>query len=200
MGMKKQVWVTVGLFFVFIITLLLVVFTSVGFPYSGDHSYPSQQRINILHTKRSFYNPDGSVNSTDSGYLTVRADYHWDSALLKAVPEYKSCHVVGDLDCDARLGCGFPQNRFKLRGGKNNLWVPAPEPNLKLVSVKTQLLDNKKNQQVHNISLEVSGPSRMLLLMSPLQGIHIHSWSFSEEMSDGAEWKDGRLTYFIQSS
>jgi len=201
-SLKKQVWMTASLILIFIITILLVVFTSLGFPYSGDPVHPSQQRINILHTKRSFYNSDGSINSSDSGYLTIRADYHWAFSLLKAVPEYQNCHQVSDLDCDERLGCGFPQNRFKLRGAKTNLWVEAPQPNLKhLTPVSLQLISVNRladHPDLHNVTIQVSGPSRVLLLMSPFKGVNIQSWSFTEEISDGAVWKDGRFSYYIQ--
>ena len=96
----------------FILTIILISTTIIGFPYSEDIVHPSPKRLHILHTQRTFYNRS-TIVKTDSGYLTAYLDYQWPISVDNYVTEYADdAHQVDAIDCQARLGCGYPQYRI----------------------------------------------------------------------------------------
>ena len=115
------------------------------------------------------------------------------------MPEYKTGYQVSQDDCDSWLGCGYPQFRVKLRQGERNYWVEAPAPTLVSPSeVNLKVVSVKSDGELYNVTMEVSGPNRVFLFMSPVKGVEVDGWGFSSEVAKGEDWKEGRASYGVQ--
>ncbi|KAG8034787.1 hypothetical protein G9C98_007863 [Cotesia typhae] len=63
--------VMIGLFYLSVAVLIL---TPLGFPYSGDVSSPAPQRFMIAHTQRQYYDVDGMLKYSGTGFWLVDLD------------------------------------------------------------------------------------------------------------------------------
>lgn len=110
---------------VIFLTFLIIVFTRLGFPYTGNPESPAPQRFWIFvicftqsknvflfycyfqHTSRTFHNESGQVYKTDSGYFLNNMDRNSPNSVKKYVPELENAQSLAS-DCDTALFCGLP--------------------------------------------------------------------------------------------
>ena len=90
------------------VSVILVVTTRLGFPYSASPSSLAPHRSFILHTAREFYNRDGSKAKEDSGYFVINLDRNSPSVLYHWVPEYYTMERITEKECKKYLYCGVP--------------------------------------------------------------------------------------------
>jgi hypothetical protein len=92
---------------IFVISISLAR-TSFGFPYKDDSTgNPTPQRNHVFHTIRTFYDIDGNVRKTDSGYMFLG----WDRNALKTIEGVvmaEGIPVPYAEMCDNEVLCGLP--------------------------------------------------------------------------------------------
>ena len=108
MVMRKPNNVISTLYMTTIITIILVITTRLGFPYSSNPKAVAPHRSLILHTSREFYNKDGNQTSEDSGYFLLNLDRNSPRILMNIVPEFMRMREVTDEQCEEHLYCGIP--------------------------------------------------------------------------------------------
>ncbi|XP_015914135.1 endoplasmic reticulum metallopeptidase 1 isoform X2 [Parasteatoda tepidariorum] len=192
--MKSTRKVITVLLFIFAITFLLVSFTPLGFPYSGDNEGPAPMRLYVLHTERTFYNRSGSVTSTDSGYWVVPLDYNGPKMLKSFIEETKDLEPI---DCDKELACGMPFYMPVISLLSISYYVPAAKPKIH-GSHKFEIVSKvflKPN--TYKVTFRTHGPDHQTVIISPRAGVTLSKWNVTKEPPlRSLDWVD-RPTYFI---
>lgn len=198
MVMRKPNNVISTLYMTTIITIILVITTRLGFPYSSNPKAIAPHRSLILHTSREFYNKDGNQTSEDSGYFLLNLDRNSPRILMNIVPEFMRMREVTDEQCEEHLYCGIPIYYPCSTMLRINHWIEAKKPRvyqetgIKLLHTESHSVDTVK------LLFEAKGPDHMGIYFSPAIGVRIKSWSFSDgKILDGPPWKDDRPTYYI---
>ncbi|KFM82889.1 Endoplasmic reticulum metallopeptidase 1, partial [Stegodyphus mimosarum] len=182
---------------IFGVTFLLVCFTPLGFPYSGEEDSPVPMRLYVLHTERKFYNMTEHVVSEDSGYWIVPLDYNGPKMLKKFIDEVRNAEPI---DCDAELACGMPFYMPVISLLRLSYYVSAPKPKIhghhKFEMTSKALVSS----QIYRLSFSASGPDHMTVVISPRSGITLPKWSLTSDTPlRSLDWRD-RPTYFIYYS
>ncbi|KAH8401891.1 hypothetical protein KR009_008526, partial [Drosophila setifemur] len=164
----------------------MIAVSNEGFPYRAKTSV---MRIHFLHVRRIFYEYDGSVSLSDSGYY-----FDFQDRRLYYPLEDSSVNLTGLVstasDCDKYLMCGVPCfNHRWCKTREKSHWLPREKEvtipgatSLKLLS-KT-VLDGGK---VARFQFEMSGPPHMSLYVQPLEGAEVDDWSFIRNQLDDPE-------------
>lgn len=135
---------------VFFISMILS-FTSVGFPYSDDKANPRLQRFRTIHTKRTFYDAEGSVKSTHSGYLFSAYDRNALRTLESSYNPQDLLEWRNDEMCKTEAYCGFPLYRFdRGRYMKDSLSDPTVNRS------KFTLLNVTRDPETSRVTVEFS--------------------------------------------
>ena len=108
MVMHKPDRVITTLYMSTFVTVLLVVLTRVGFPYSAKPGNLAPHRSFFLHTARQFYDRNGLLLDEDSGYFVVNLDRNSPNVLFPHVPEMYDLQELDDRRCRDQLLCGMP--------------------------------------------------------------------------------------------
>lgn len=121
-----------GLVGLFLTAFLVLLFTPLGFPYSGDLSSPAPQRyiisvrktvlpfnlyreyeIHVLfgrllqHIDRTWYDVNGNTRLNDSGLWIVNMDVNSPRMVSSLIPEIAKAELVKQ-ECEQELYCGLP--------------------------------------------------------------------------------------------
>ncbi|ETN66277.1 hypothetical protein AND_001924 [Anopheles darlingi] len=190
---RKPYWYVgfVGLFFVISI---IVMVTEAGFPFRAA---TSPQRYYIYHMDRHFYHHNGTMRRSDARYYIHPQDRHTPDLIMDLIPEMAQATKLGD-ECDRELYCGIPFYQNTQHSQRDNAWwLPAAVP---IIPVPVELqLTNKRFDAVTNgttFRFTVSGPDHMSFYVSPVQGITLTSWSFSDRIPrSGLRWQGQDVHY-----
>ncbi|KAK7861774.1 hypothetical protein R5R35_010791 [Gryllus longicercus] len=180
----------------FLIAVGLLIFTPLGFPYSGDPKSPAPQRFMIAHTQRVFHDEFGRERNRQSGFWLVDMDLNSPFSVESLVPEIKKAQLTLE-DCRNELYCGLPYlipvSTFIWR----THWLPAPPPHIGTPTTLELVSVEKRANSIKRMSFNVTGPSHMGLMVSPYKGVSLLEWSFvSGDPLAGPNWQ-GRPTYFV---
>uniref|UniRef100_A0A8D8VNW2 FXNA-like protease n=1 Tax=Cacopsylla melanoneura TaxID=428564 RepID=A0A8D8VNW2_9HEMI len=109
---------------IFFVSILLLVLTPLGFPYSGELSSPTPQRYMIMHVDRVYHNPysipdqlsvnssstqgQGSIRKAKSGLWLIDLDVNSPKTIDHLISEGSMSVVSEDSDCSRELYCGLP--------------------------------------------------------------------------------------------
>uniref|UniRef100_A0AAR5P1C9 FXNA-like protease n=2 Tax=Dendroctonus ponderosae TaxID=77166 RepID=A0AAR5P1C9_DENPD len=88
------------------ILFLVLMFTPIGFPYSGDNDTCTPQRQWILHTSRTFYNETGATVEADAGFFFLNLDRNSPRILKRYVKDLNRAVPISD-DCKNYPMCGM---------------------------------------------------------------------------------------------
>lgn len=182
----------------FVISLALV-FTSFGFPYSGDFKSPAPQRYWILHSNRVFHDQDGGVIKRDSGFMMLNMDRNSPRYVKNYVDETNNVKDLKD-DCKNFLLCGLPLAHPKMiKVLEYSSWISSTPPlitnpvNLEVIS-KTEIAPNTIR---YNIS--ISGPTHTLFFVSPKKKNHLIMLNLNENLPENL-WNDREFYFFTYIS
>uniref|UniRef100_A0A1W7RAI7 FXNA-like protease n=1 Tax=Hadrurus spadix TaxID=141984 RepID=A0A1W7RAI7_9SCOR len=188
-------WIIGSLATLNVITLLMVLLTKLGFPYSGDVDNPSPQIYTVVDVERTFRNLYGDVQKYDSGYWLIP----YDKRGLQPLLEFSSqVDKVESVFCEDDLYCGMPfllpfASRFR-----KTFYLKTDKPRELREQKKFELVSSLMiGYNVHRLTFKVTGSDHMSIILSPAQNVTIRSWSIANgEMRTGKWWKN-RRTYFI---
>ena len=79
-----------------------------------------------------------------------------------------------------------------------NNWIVAPKPKIFKDTNITLVQMDELSPHNYRFLFQASGPDHMGIFISPLPGVKLNTWSFSNgELLEGPPWKDDRPTYYI---
>jgi len=196
-SIKRQFLLKLSCAISFTLMLAIIMLFGKGFPFSSNIQNPTPKRISVFHVLRNLPSPQGPV--TDGGFLAGSWDYDRFSHISLLVPEYLSGERVSEDSCQNMLGCGYPQHLRKPEHSVGSIWVPCTPPKLDPSSqTKLHVISKQTKDGKTNITMSVSGPSRIVMLLATPTGGSISSWSLDSKPSTSLEWKSGLPAYYIQ--
>lgn len=189
--MKKIFSSMMGIVLLSIAVLLLTPF---GFPYSGNPKWLAPQRFMIVHSQRIYHDISGNVENNSSGFWIVDMDINSPHSVDKYVPEMRYAISV-DQDCHDYLYCGLPYLVPVLNMLGKTHWIPTMSaPKTTPIHLKYRRENISAGQRLH---LEIRGSNHIGIMISPVSGIDLKSWSLNSKYPlAGPKW-NGRETYFI---
>lgn len=167
----------------FLVSFILA-FTFAGFPYSDNKSDPRLQRFRVLNSRRTFYDFDGNVTFSDSGFVISTIDRNSDRTLEETFGKENLIDWTDDERCGDMVYCGLPLYRFtRAKYLKSRLVGPTVTASqFKVVSTTR----NRSNESEVTVEFALQLNSLTLVYMSPGQG-----WNFKESSmsSRNLEWR-----------
>lgn len=180
---------------IFLISIGVLILTPLGFPYSGDPTSPAAERFMIMHTERQFYNANGTLRHSGTGYWIVNLDMNSPHSVEAIVPEIGAASST-EKDCKEELYCGFPYILPVTTFLWKTSWIPGPAPLITIPTKVDMLVKSTKRTTVTYV-FNVTGPDHISIIFSPYKGIQLERWSvLKEKPLLGPMWND-RETYFI---
>ncbi|XP_026842283.1 endoplasmic reticulum metallopeptidase 1 isoform X2 [Drosophila persimilis] len=181
-------WSTLVLLGLGVVTFVfsMIAVTDIGFPYRPNTNV---MRVNFLHTRRIFYEYDGSVSVNDSGYYF---DYQDRRALRPLM--HSSVNLTGltsiEPYCDKYVVCGMPCFWSSwCRALSSAAWLPRDQEVIAPANLRLELLDKSVivGGKTVRYAFELAGPPHMSLFIRPRKGVVIEDWSFIRNMLDEPE-------------
>lgn len=180
----------------FLVAMFLLLFTPLGFPYSGNTHSPKPQRFMMIHTERSFHNRQGKEIGTESGYWIVDHDYNSPHTVKPFVPEMSYAKFMSK-DCEKYLYCGYPYLMPVTSFIWKTHWIATNPPKIAVPTSLKVLSRDSIEGKVERITLEIKGPDHMGVIISPKTDVEFVRWSLNEDGPlKGPKW-NGQDTYFI---
>lgn len=172
----------------------IVAIRPVGFPYSDGPGPKTEQRFDLIHTRRVFHDFGGGVRYNDSGYLIVNWDRQGPRTMAHHTPD------AVRTDCAAELMCGVPVTGSLVQ---HTGWLPGrppPESQRTAATTKVAFLGGLgDDERRRRIVFNVTGPERVNVYISPYSGTRLKSWSFAGEPEATTSWM-GNDVYVIKHS
>ncbi|EZA53278.1 Endoplasmic reticulum metallopeptidase [Ooceraea biroi] len=189
---ERIVSVIVG---IFLIAIAVLILTPLGFPYSGDPLFPAPERFMIAHSQRQYYNANGSVRHSSTGYWSVDLDMNSPRSVESIVPEVAAARPTA-RDCETELYCGLPYLLPVTTFLWKTSWIPGPAPLIK-IPTNLEIVSKTVKQDVVTFTFNVTGPDHMGIILSPYKGVHLKKWSVIDGKPLESPMWNGRKTYFI---
>ncbi|KAL5244881.1 hypothetical protein ACI65C_012290 [Semiaphis heraclei] len=173
---------------VLLTAVAIVTVRPIGFPYSSTNT---EQRIDLIHTRRTFHDFGGGVRFNDSGYMIV----NWDRQGPRTVADHAPNATL--VDCASELMCGSPVTGSL---AYHTSWLPGqPAPASQRSAATAQVVVNEDDERQRRIVFNVTGPERVNVYVSPYPGTRLKSWSFAGEPEVATNWM-GNDVYVIKHS
>ncbi|XP_034180983.1 endoplasmic reticulum metallopeptidase 1 [Osmia lignaria lignaria] len=183
---------------IFLITIGVLILTPLGFPYSGDLSSVAPQRFMIAHSQRQYYDINGKLRYSGTGYWIADLDMNSPYSVEAMVPEIGAVTPTVK-DCEKELYCGLPYFMPVTTFLWKTSWIPGPAPLIN-IPTKLELVSKSTKQNTVSFTFNVTGPDHISIILSPYKGVHLEKWSVLEgKPLQGPKWND-RETYFIYYS
>uniref|UniRef100_A0A336LS90 FXNA-like protease n=1 Tax=Culicoides sonorensis TaxID=179676 RepID=A0A336LS90_CULSO len=177
---KKPAKYYMFLFFLCFITILLTCFTKIGFPYINEQNFePRVQRHYVSHTLRTFYDPNGNIRYSDSGYYFRVIDRNTHRTLKGIIQQ----ELIDQLDyrfCRNETYCGIPAiNVRQINAG--GFWLPGSTP---ILTHKVQLQKNSikiisSTEKIYNFTLTENICSVMIIKPNIRAGVNLIDWDLT---------------------
>nr|CAD7263210.1 unnamed protein product [Timema shepardi] len=182
----------------FLLAVLLLVFTPLGFPYSGEMPSPRPQRFLITHTERTYHDIAGKVRSKETGYWVADLDLNSPDSVKGIVPEFDRVRLVED--CEDELYCGLPYLMPVVSFLWKTHWIPAHPPDVPIPTTLSLMSTETRPPSIRRLTFNVTGPDHIGVMLSPVSGVTLDRWSLVEgEPLKSSKWNN-RDTYFVYYS
>lgn len=139
--------------------------------------------------RRVFYEFDGSVSLSDSGYYFDFQDRRLNHPLEDTPLDLTGLAGIKE-HCDTELMCGVPCfNHRWCKARETGNWLPR-EQEVAIPGHSSLLLLSKSLLPTGNTmryEFELSGPPHMGLFIQPLEGVTVEDWSFIRNPLDEPE-------------
>ncbi|XP_052873851.1 endoplasmic reticulum metallopeptidase 1-like [Anopheles cruzii] len=192
---RRPYWY-VGLVGLFFVISIIVMVTEAGFPF---RAHTSPQRYYVYHIDRNFYHLNGTVRRSETKYYIHPQDRHTPDLIQDLIPEMAYATQPGD-ECDRELYCGVPFYQNTHHGQRENAWwLPADVRPVFPLPVELQTLGKQVDPVAGTttFTFAVTGPDHMSFYVSPVAGVRLIAWSFSDAVPrSGLPW-NGQDVHFI---
>ncbi|XP_031849002.1 endoplasmic reticulum metallopeptidase 1 [Nomia melanderi] len=183
---------------IFLISIGALFLTRFGFPYSGNLSSLAPERFMIAHAQRQYYDVNGNLRHSGTGYWIADLDMNSPHSVEAMVPEITAATSTMK-DCEHELYCGLPYFMPVTTFLSKTSWIPGPAP-LVNIPTKLDLVSKSIKQNIVTFTFNVTGPDHISIILSPYKGVHLERWSILEgNPLQGPKWND-RETYFVYYS
>ncbi|KAH8275872.1 hypothetical protein KR026_003393, partial [Drosophila bipectinata] len=164
----------------------MIAVSEVGFPYRAKTNV---MRVNCLHTNRIFYEFDGSVSHSDSGYYFNYQDRRGLEPVKDSLLNLTGLKAVKP-DCDEYVMCGIPCFYYSwCRWRENDGWLPRESEIILPGELSFEFLGKTifEFNRIARFEFQMSGPPHMNVFIQPLGSAEVSDWSFVREMLDDPE-------------
>nr|XP_017033140.1 endoplasmic reticulum metallopeptidase 1-like [Drosophila kikkawai] len=153
----------------------MIAVSEVGFPYRPQTNV---MRVNLVHTQRLFYEFDGSLSHSDSGYYFTYMDRRGLNPLKDSQLNLTGLVPI-EPDCDKYVMCGAPC-LYSCGSRKSARWLPRDSDVVTPGNIILRLLERTTNQPQNTVryEFEVSGPPHMNIFVQPVGDSKVTDWSF----------------------
>ncbi|KAI5709192.1 hypothetical protein M8J76_012345 [Diaphorina citri] len=134
----------------FLISVLLLVLTPLGFPYSGEISSPTPQRYMVMHVDRVYFSKENTVRERKSGLWLIDLDVNSPKTIENLLGDGLRL-VNEETECSRELYCGLPYYLpvysfiFQTHWIEDRTYTPLDVPlDLKLTYKHVEYSDGKK--------------------------------------------------------
>ncbi|KAH8271623.1 hypothetical protein KR018_011296 [Drosophila ironensis] len=175
--------ILLGLGVVTFIFCMLAV-SDIGFPY---HPKTNVMRVSCIHTRRIFYEYDGSVSHSDSGYYFNYQDRRTINPLKDTALNLTGLVPV-KTDCDKYVMCGVPCFAW-CAWRKRDGWLPRDSEVIVPGEVTLDFLGKTVSQANGTVrfDFQLSGPQHMNIFIQAVGDAAITDWSFDRKMIDNPD-------------
>uniref|UniRef100_A0A182R0B6 FXNA-like protease n=1 Tax=Anopheles farauti TaxID=69004 RepID=A0A182R0B6_9DIPT len=197
-ALARKGYLFIALIGTFFVVSIIVMVTSAGFPF---RAHTSPQRFYIYQCNREFYHLNGTLRRSEGGYYVHPQDRHTED-VIKDVAS-KDANLVNPvllgIQCELELYCGIPfyQNTQHARSNIG-LWVKSSITRLpESTELKHLGTEHDPDHDRTTFRFSVKGTDHMSFYVSPVAGVRLLSWSFSENIPrSGTRW-NGQDVHFI---
>ncbi|KAH8386240.1 hypothetical protein KR200_007727, partial [Drosophila serrata] len=156
-------------------TFCMIAVSEVGFPYRPKTNV---MRVNVVHTQRLFYEFDGSLSHSDSGYYFTYMDRRGLNPLKDSQVNLTGLISI-EPDCDKYVMCGAPC-LYSCGSRKSTRWLPRDSDVVIPGNILLKLLGKSITQSQNTVryEFEVTGPPQMNIFVQPVGDAVITGWSF----------------------
>lgn len=174
---------------VFLISIILS-FTSIGFPYSGNKSDPRVQRFRVIHTKRIFYDVTGEEKHSSNGYLISAFDRNAVRTLESSFDPKELHEWQQDEMCKSEIYCGFPLYRFNRGRYLKDVSSQPTVKQSKFSVLQVARNPNNASQLIIDYSLDLT--TLTMVYIAPGNG-----WNFVKGSLESTErlWNEKKFQY-----
>ncbi|XP_053674195.1 endoplasmic reticulum metallopeptidase 1-like [Anopheles nili] len=193
--LARKAQLFIALIVVFFVISIIVMVTPAGFPFRA-HTTP--QRYYVYHTGREFYHLNGTIRRTEFGYYIHPQDQYTPDLIKDEVPEMARAVQLRD-ECERELYCGIPFYQNSHHGQRERSWlVPALDPKVpEQIRLDHIGVQENRSSNTTTFSFLVKGTDHMSFYVSPVQGVKLIAWSFSNEIpKSGLPW-NGQDVHYI---
>ncbi|XP_055340632.1 endoplasmic reticulum metallopeptidase 1-like isoform X2 [Paramacrobiotus metropolitanus] len=189
----------------FVSTVLVVAFSSVGFPYSSPPGPLVPKRLAMQHFHRETFNRNGTLTSSDNGVWIVPLDFQGVSPInlgqvFDTTPEEvqkRTEPMRHDL-----LYYGLPFIYPMMEHLKHHQVVKVPEmasvpyqPNVK--KLDEQVLDHEGNWRTHRITLSAQLVDHSNVYLSPLSHCFLLAWNLTADVPMQGPISRDQQSFFV---
>ncbi|KAH8252656.1 hypothetical protein KR032_001079, partial [Drosophila birchii] len=162
----------------------MIAVSEVGFPYRPQTNV---MRVNVVHTQRLFYEYNGSLSHTDSGYYFTYMDRHGLNPLKDSQLNLTGLVPI-EPDCDKYVMCGAPC-LYSCGSRKSARWLPRDSDVVIPGNIVLKLLEKTitQSQKTVRFDFEVSGPPHMNIFVQPVGDAVVTGWSFVGNVMEKAQ-------------
>ncbi|XP_022913826.1 endoplasmic reticulum metallopeptidase 1-like [Onthophagus taurus] len=185
------------IFIPLIVTFITVglVFSPIGFPYSGDNRVPTPQRYMIYHTNRYVHDEHQNVIKEDAGFYVINMDRNSPHVLKPYMPDIEEFKLKVD-DCKQVLVCGLPLPSPRVLAiMSEQLWIPGSSHSPNAERPKLIVTSKQLSPTIREYQCIAKGPSRMNIFFSPT--LKLIKTSLSDVVPENVATWNNRSIYFI---
>jgi MFS family permease len=167
---------------------MIAILAGFIFPFSGDEPvYP--KRLYFQHARvDNHYNPDASY----SGVVINVLDYRELDDLIQHMPQLEKARII---DCQG-VYCGLPAYLPLLHMMKRSWLIPGPNPQRDSIEISLASV-NHTSPDTRNYSFVATFPHNARVVLEPLDGLQLWSWSFDASIPPKTPYGDGKGCYYI---
>ncbi|XP_052892583.1 endoplasmic reticulum metallopeptidase 1-like [Anopheles moucheti] len=194
--LARRGYLFIALIVAFFVVSIIVMVTSAGFPF---RAHTSPERFYIYHCTREFYHQNGTLRRLEGGFYVHPQDRYTGDLIREVALKFEANAVPLGDQCEKELYCGIPFYQNTQHGQRENgLWIPGYAFTLpETIDLKHVGSEYDAKLKVTTFLFTVKGTDHMSFYVSPVKGVRLVSWSFSQHIPrSGLSW-NGQDVHYI---
>ncbi|XP_055524678.1 endoplasmic reticulum metallopeptidase 1-like [Wyeomyia smithii] len=196
---RKPSRLTAAFSALFLLTIPIVCFTSIGFPYRDSTSTePSTQRHIVTHTLRAFHDEIGLLKHTDNGFLFETMDVNGGRTLKQYIASDDSFSPIEEMkSCKTELFCAIPFDAMWRQMHFDHFWQSAKTaPAVHNMFTLAYEGKEKLSDHVWRINFKAEGNLQSAIYVGPKPGVELVAWSLQDVVAPPVTFND-QEGYFV---